>query len=221
MKQGEIGDSFYVVLTGQAKVVANERTLNRLLPGDHFGEISLLDGGPRSASVVAETEMTLVIITQKDFLAMLPRIPRSPSACWKAWLEPSAGSTARSPGSLPYVKVELHRPGRTRRRRRHGRVDRRRSRSIDTQDDILRATLQKVFRRTPVVVDDASYRRMGTAGAVLIQPGDLEWFRAVAQTRVPAEAGLAARFVPGVTEGGFDPAAGYRTFEEQIERLTT
>ena len=30
-----------------------------------------------------------------------------------------------------------------------------------------------------------------------------------------------ARFVPGVTEGGFDPAAGYRTFEQQIERLTT
>ena len=75
VKQGEIGDSFYVALTGQARVVANERTLNRLLPGDHFGEISLLDGGPRSASVVAETEMTLVIITQKDFLAMLSKDP--------------------------------------------------------------------------------------------------------------------------------------------------
>ncbi len=75
VKQGEIGDSFYVVLTGQAKVVANGRTVNRLLPGDHFGEISLLDGGPRSASVVAETEMTLVIIAQKAFLAMLAKDP--------------------------------------------------------------------------------------------------------------------------------------------------
>ena len=75
VKQGVVGDSFYVVLTGQAKVIANKRTLNRLLPGDHFGEISLLDGGPRSASVVAETEMTLVIITQKDFLAMLGKDP--------------------------------------------------------------------------------------------------------------------------------------------------
>jgi hypothetical protein len=92
---------------------------------------------------------------------------------------------------------------------------------VDTDDDVLRATLERVFRRTPVVIDDPSYRRMGTAGAVLIQPGDLEWFRAVAQARIPAEAGLAARFVPGVTEGGFDPAAGYRTFEDQIERLTT
>ena len=92
---------------------------------------------------------------------------------------------------------------------------------IEAEDDILRTTLQKVFRRTPVVIDDPSYRRMGTAGDVMIQPGDLEWFRAVVQARIPAEAGLAGRFVPGVTEGGFDPAAGYRTFEEQIERLTT
>jgi CRP/FNR family cyclic AMP-dependent transcriptional regulator len=75
VKQGEIGDSFYVALTGQAKVVANGRTVNRLLPGDHFGEISLLDGGPRTASVIAETEMTLVIITQKGFLAMLAKDP--------------------------------------------------------------------------------------------------------------------------------------------------
>jgi CRP/FNR family transcriptional regulator, cyclic AMP receptor protein len=75
VKQGDIGDSFYVVLTGQAKVVANGRTINRMVPGDHFGEISLLDGGPRTASVMAETEMTLVIITQKGFLAMLAKDP--------------------------------------------------------------------------------------------------------------------------------------------------
>jgi CRP-like cAMP-binding protein len=75
VKQGVIGDSFYVVLTGQAKVVASGRTLNRLLPGNHFGEISLLDGGPRTASVVSETEMTLVMITQRDFLAMLAKNP--------------------------------------------------------------------------------------------------------------------------------------------------
>jgi CRP/FNR family cyclic AMP-dependent transcriptional regulator len=73
VKQGDVGDSFYVVLTGQAKVVANGRTVNHTLPGEHFGEISLLDGGPRTASVIAETEMTLVIIRQKDFTAMLSK----------------------------------------------------------------------------------------------------------------------------------------------------
>ena len=53
VKEGDIGDSFFVVLVGQAKVVVKGRTVNRTLPGDHFGEISLLDGGPRTASVVS------------------------------------------------------------------------------------------------------------------------------------------------------------------------
>ena len=75
VKQGAIGDSFYVVLTGQAKIVANGRTVHRVLPGDHFGEISLLDGGERTASVVAETPMTLVEITQKQFYGMLAKDP--------------------------------------------------------------------------------------------------------------------------------------------------
>jgi CRP-like cAMP-binding protein len=75
VREGVVGDSFYVVLTGQAKVVVNGRTLNRLLPGDHFGEISLLDSGPRTASVVSETEMTLVAVTQRDFLVMLAHNP--------------------------------------------------------------------------------------------------------------------------------------------------
>jgi hypothetical protein len=42
----------------------------------------------------------------------------------------------------------------------------------------------------------------------------------VAFNRAPAEAGVEARLVPGITEGGYDPAAGYRRFEESIERLS-
>ena len=53
----------------------------------------------------------------------------------------------------------------------------------------------------------------------MIQPGSLEWFRAVANGRATTESGLSARFVPGVEAGGFDPAAGYRRFDEQLERL--
>lgn len=75
VKQGVIGDSFYVVLLGQAKVVVNGRRINRLLPGDHFGEISLLDGGERTASVVSETDMTLFEVTQRQFFAMLAADP--------------------------------------------------------------------------------------------------------------------------------------------------
>jgi len=91
--------------------------------------------------------------------------------------------------------------------------------TITCDDDERRAQLARAFRRTAVVTDDAAYRRLGTSGEVVIPPGDLEWFRAVAQVRVPAEVGVHARFVPGAIVGGFDPAAGYRTFEEQIDRL--
>jgi hypothetical protein len=91
--------------------------------------------------------------------------------------------------------------------------------TVIADDEERHDALVRAFRRTPVVTSDASLRRMGTSGVVVIQPGDLPWFRAVAQTRVPAETGLVPRFVPGAIVGGFDPAAGYRRFREQIDLL--
>ena len=91
--------------------------------------------------------------------------------------------------------------------------------AISSEDEELRTKLAHAFRRTPVVIDDPSYRRLGTSGSVVLQPGDLAWFRAVAQVRAASETGLEARFVPGASVGGFDPAAGYLPFEEQVERL--
>jgi CRP/FNR family transcriptional regulator, cyclic AMP receptor protein len=69
--EGHRGDSFFVILAGQAKVKSGDRVVTRVIPGDHFGEISLLDGQPRSASVVAETPMTLLRIARSDFLKLL------------------------------------------------------------------------------------------------------------------------------------------------------
>src|SRR4030095_4725565 len=88
---------------------------------------------------------------------------------------------------------------------------------VEAEDGERREVLIRAFRRTPVVTNDPAYRRMGTSGEVMGQPGALQWCRAVAHTRVPAETGLVPRFVPGVPIGGFDPAAGYRSFREQIE----
>lgn len=90
---------------------------------------------------------------------------------------------------------------------------------VEADDPELTASIERAFRPVPVVVDDPSLRYAGTHGESVLQPGDLEWFRAVAQVRVPAETGLVARSVPGVTVGGYDPAANYRRFFEQIERL--
>ena len=69
VREGDIGDTFYVIVEGEAKVTSSSgRVVNRMRPGDFFGEISLLDGGPRTATVVADTPMTLVGIDRKAFL---------------------------------------------------------------------------------------------------------------------------------------------------------
>ena len=49
--------------------------LAKLVPGDFFGEISLLDGGERTASVVSETPMALLELKQRTFMKMLERQP--------------------------------------------------------------------------------------------------------------------------------------------------
>jgi hypothetical protein len=90
---------------------------------------------------------------------------------------------------------------------------------VEADDPDLKGSIERAFRPVPVVVDDPSLRYPGTRGESVLQPGDLEWFRAVAQVRVSSETGLVARSVPGVTVGGYDPAANYRRFSEQIERL--
>jgi hypothetical protein len=79
--------------------------------------------------------------------------------------------------------------------------------------------LDRILRTTPIVTDDPSLRHPGTSGPVVLQPGDLEWFRAALLTRAP-EIGLTVRFVSDSVVGGYDPASQYRSFEEQVERLS-
>jgi len=76
VKQGEPGDRFYVIVEGQAKVLNRAgKVVNRLLPGDFFGEISLLDGGARTATVVSETPMTMLELTRSAFRRVLAEEP--------------------------------------------------------------------------------------------------------------------------------------------------
>jgi CRP-like cAMP-binding protein len=71
VREGDPGDSFYVALSGSAKVQVGDRTVNLIDPGDHFGEISLLDGGPRTASVISRTPMILLELDQKHLMKLL------------------------------------------------------------------------------------------------------------------------------------------------------
>jgi CRP/FNR family cyclic AMP-dependent transcriptional regulator len=71
VEAGQSGGTFYVILQGEAKVMRNGKTMAKLEPGDFFGEISLLDGGPRTASVVADTPVVAVRIFKRSFDRML------------------------------------------------------------------------------------------------------------------------------------------------------
>jgi CRP/FNR family transcriptional regulator, cyclic AMP receptor protein len=75
VREGDPGDSFYVVLTGHARVTMNGRFVKRLIPGDYFGEIALLDGGPRTATVASETPMTLLILRRSVFMRAVREDP--------------------------------------------------------------------------------------------------------------------------------------------------
>jgi CRP/FNR family cyclic AMP-dependent transcriptional regulator len=76
VREGEDGDAFFVIVEGEAKVVApSGRVVNRLMPGEYFGEISLLDGGPRTATIVAETPLRTITLSRDAFLKTVQSEP--------------------------------------------------------------------------------------------------------------------------------------------------
>jgi CRP-like cAMP-binding protein len=74
-RQGQPGNEFYLIVDGSARVEVSPRKRSRLAPGAYFGEMSLLDGGERSATVVAETAMRLLVIKRRDFATLLREAP--------------------------------------------------------------------------------------------------------------------------------------------------
>jgi CRP-like cAMP-binding protein len=74
-RAGASGDEFFLILDGSARVEVSARKRSRLEPGQYFGEMSLLDGGPRSASVTAETPLRLLVIKRRDFTTLLREAP--------------------------------------------------------------------------------------------------------------------------------------------------
>jgi CRP-like cAMP-binding protein len=73
--EGEVGQAFYFIISGKAAVVRNGRKAAELEAGGYFGELSLLDRLPRSATVKALTDMELLAIDQRDFNKMLKDSP--------------------------------------------------------------------------------------------------------------------------------------------------
>jgi CRP/FNR family cyclic AMP-dependent transcriptional regulator len=73
VRVGEPGDSFYVLLEGRASVAGKSRVLR---PGDFFGEMALLDGGPRSATITATTSVRAIRLPRRSFTKAIEQDPR-------------------------------------------------------------------------------------------------------------------------------------------------
>ncbi len=74
-RAGEPGDEFFVIVDGTALVTLTPQRKHRLRPGEFFGEMSLLDGEPRSATVKAETDLRLLVIDRRHFWTLLREVP--------------------------------------------------------------------------------------------------------------------------------------------------
>jgi CRP/FNR family cyclic AMP-dependent transcriptional regulator len=74
-KEGETGVGMHVILEGETKVLVGGRTRRRLGAGAFFGEIALLDDGPRTATVVAETPVRAFVIPSWNFKSILKANP--------------------------------------------------------------------------------------------------------------------------------------------------
>jgi small-conductance mechanosensitive channel/CRP-like cAMP-binding protein len=85
-RQGEPGHTFYVIRSGQVRIDVDDIlgdtiapvTVNQLGPGDFFGELSLLTGAPRGASVVAEQDTETLVVAQADIAPLLQANPELP-----------------------------------------------------------------------------------------------------------------------------------------------
>ncbi|MGH9080288.1 MAG: cyclic nucleotide-binding domain-containing protein [Acidimicrobiales bacterium] len=75
VEEGRVGLEFFLIVTGRAAVTRNGKKVATLGPGNHFGEMALLDRHPRSASVVSETDMDLLVLSQRQFNGLLNSVP--------------------------------------------------------------------------------------------------------------------------------------------------
>ena len=72
---GEPGDSFFVIIDGTVAVRTPVGAGSQLRPGDFFGEMSLVDGEPRSATIVATTDVRLLVVDRFHFWRLLDETP--------------------------------------------------------------------------------------------------------------------------------------------------
>ncbi|MGH3003345.1 MAG: cyclic nucleotide-binding domain-containing protein [Gaiellaceae bacterium] len=86
-REGEPGREFMLIVAGAAKVTKNGRTINRLGAGDFVGEIALLTGSPRTATVTTTEPASVLVLTDRAFHRVAKEIPSVHASLLKALSE--------------------------------------------------------------------------------------------------------------------------------------
>jgi len=73
--EGERGSEFAIVLDGTAEVSQRGKVVNTLSVGSHYGEMSLIDDGPRTATITATSPMSLAVVARNEFGQLLEDVP--------------------------------------------------------------------------------------------------------------------------------------------------
>ena len=83
VREGDPGDALFLIMEGEMAVIKGmgkeqEFVLDRIGKDDFFGEMALLDGNPRSASIRAESEAVVLVLNDEDFVRIIEDYPSVP-----------------------------------------------------------------------------------------------------------------------------------------------
>jgi CRP/FNR family cyclic AMP-dependent transcriptional regulator len=101
--EGEPGDEFFVVVDGTAEAQVGGDTIAELGPGSFFGEMALIDGGDRLATITAKSPMQLLVLGRNDFNTMLSSaMPHVAPKLMQVMGQRIRDLQVRAGGSLPF-----------------------------------------------------------------------------------------------------------------------
>lgn len=95
IRQGDVGDSFYIISDGEIEITVDGGATRTLRAGDYFGEIALLRDVPRAGTATARSEVTLVALEGDDFVSAVTGHPESVEAADALIWRPSLSARPR------------------------------------------------------------------------------------------------------------------------------
>lgn len=101
--EGDPGDEFYAIVSGTAEARRGGTTVAELTSGSFFGEMAIIDGGARTASIVTTSPMTVLVLGRDEFHAMLSSgMPHVTSKLMGAMGQRIRGLQSQAGAALPF-----------------------------------------------------------------------------------------------------------------------